>query len=97
MNMSTVKSSRVCFEEWTKMMRGSISNMSSCSRHMYASFFRLWFVNGGEGVRKTGKGVENLKVLSSEMDPAKIGSFDRTLLKETLRRVFIKIRPSPIE
>ncbi len=33
-----------------------------------------------------------LKVLSSEMDPA-----DRTFLKESSRRGFSKIRPSPIE
>jgi hypothetical protein len=46
----------------TKMMRGSISNMSSCSRHMYASFFRLWFVNGGEGLEKQEKGVVNLRM-----------------------------------
>jgi len=39
--------------------------------------------------------IPHLKVLSSEMDPAELGSFDRTLLKESLRRGVSKIRPSP--
>jgi|688.fasta_scaffold1195912_1 hypothetical protein len=38
----------------------------------------------------------NLKVLSSEMDLAEIGSFDRSLLQEVSRRLFRKIRLPPI-
>jgi hypothetical protein len=38
-----------------------------------------------------------LKVLSSEMDQAESRLTDRPFLKETSRRLFRKIRPSPIE
>ncbi len=36
-----------------------------------------------------------LKVLSTEMDPAEIGSFDRSSLKREARKVFRKIRLPP--
>jgi hypothetical protein len=36
-------------------------------------------------------------VLSARWIQPKVGSFDRSLLKEALRRLFSKIRPSPIE
>ncbi len=38
-----------------------------------------------------------LKVLSSKMDPVKLGSFDISLLKEASRRLFRKFRPSHTE
>jgi hypothetical protein len=41
--------------------------------------------------------TDKLKVLSSEMDPAKIiGSFDWSSLQREASKVFRKIRPSPI-
>ncbi len=41
--------------------------------------------------------LKYLKVLSSEMDPAEIRLIRRTLLKESSRRGFSKILPSPID
>jgi hypothetical protein len=61
-------------------------------------------IDAREGVRQSKLAADmyvlkpplSLKVLSSEMDPAEI-RFDRPFLKESSRRGFSKIRPSPVE
>ncbi len=47
--------------------------------------------------KKHGEKAQLKGTVQQEMDPAKVSSFDRSLLREASWRLFRKIRPSPIE